>query len=136
MVSIFKLPVTPFMQKLIAKKKPYLLAPKIWQDAGGFAPTIGILGAVLGLIHVMGNLSDTAKLGEGIAVAFVATIYGVGFANLVFLPFANKLKNYIHERINNKKIVLEGALLISSGLSSTIVDQRLKAYVNGKSMSL
>ncbi len=125
-----------FYAEIDSEEETLLAGAKIWQDAGGFAPTIGILGAVLGLIHVMGNLSDTAKLGEGIAVAFVATIYGVGFANLVFLPFANKLKNYIHERINNKKIVLEGALLISSGLSSTIVDQRLKAYVNGKSMSL
>ena len=68
-------------------------AAKVWEAAGGYAPTIGILGAVLGLIHVMENLSDPSKLGGGIAVAFVATIYGVGSANLLFLPIANKLKS-------------------------------------------
>src|SRR5690606_35225245 len=66
-------------------------AAKVWDSAGGYAPTIGIIGAVLGLIHVMENLSDPDMLGSGIAVAFVATIYGVGFANLVFLPIAYKL---------------------------------------------
>ena len=65
----------------------------MWESAGGYAPTIGILGAVLGLIHVMENLSDPSKLGAGIAVAFVATIYGVGSANLFFLPIAGKLKS-------------------------------------------
>ena len=68
------------------------LAAKVWESAGGFAPTVGILGAVLGLIHVMENLSDPSKLGPGIAVAFVATVYGVGLSNLVFLPVATKLK--------------------------------------------
>ena len=68
-------------------------AAKVWNAAGGYAPTIGILGAVLGLIHVMENLSDPSRLGSGIAVAFVATIYGVGLANLVFLPISNKLKS-------------------------------------------
>ncbi|MBM3395530.1 MAG: flagellar motor protein, partial [Betaproteobacteria bacterium] len=68
---------------------------KVWEAAGGYAPTVGILGAVLGLIQVMQNLSDPAKLGAGVAVAFVATIYGVGSANLIFLPIANKLKAHI-----------------------------------------
>ena len=68
---------------------------KIWSDAGGFAPTIGIIGAVLGLIHVMSNLSDTSELGKGIAVAFVATVYGVGSANLIFLPLGNKIKSKV-----------------------------------------
>ena len=63
---------------------------KVWEAAGGYSPTIGILGAVMGLIHVMENLTDPAKLGSGIAVAFVATIYGVGLANLVYLPIAGK----------------------------------------------
>lgn len=68
---------------------------KIWDAAGGYSPTIGILGAVMGLIHVMENLSDPTKLGAGIAVAFVATIYGVGLANLVYLPIAGKLESTI-----------------------------------------
>src|SRR5579885_119273 len=69
-----------------------LTAAKVWEAAGGYAPTIGILGAVLGLIHVMENLADPSKLGSGIAVAFVATVYGVGSANLFFLPLSNKIK--------------------------------------------
>jgi len=78
-------------------EKHHLDASKVWQAAGGYAPTIGILGAVLGLIHVMENLSDPAKLGGGIAVAFVATVYGVGSANLFFLPMSNKLRYLIEQ---------------------------------------
>lgn len=125
-----------FYTELDSEEETLLAGAKVWSDAGGFAPTIGILGAVLGLIHVMGNLSDTSKLGQGIAVAFVATVYGVGLSNLVFLPFANKLKKFTEERINNKKILLEGALLINSGLSSNIVSQRLTAYMDGKTQTL
>lgn len=125
-----------FYTEIDAEEDTLLAGAKVWSDAGGFSPTIGILGAVLGLIHVMGNLTDTSKLGQGIAVAFVATVYGVGLANLVFLPFANKLKKHISERINNKKILLEGALLVSSGLSSNIVNQRLVAYTDGKNLIL
>ncbi len=102
---------------------------KVWADAGGFSPTIGIIGAVLGLIHIMGNLSDTSKLGGGIAVAFVATIYGVSFANLIFLPMGFKIKKKIQHRIHNRYLVLEGALLINQGLPAVIVDQKLKAYL-------
>ena len=102
---------------------------KVWADAGGFSPTIGIIGAVLGLIHIMGNLSDTSKLGSGIAVAFVATIYGVSFANLIFLPMGFKIKKKIQQRIHNRYLVLEGALLVSQGLPAAIVDQKLKAYL-------
>jgi chemotaxis protein MotA len=104
-------------------------AAKVWADAGGFAPTIGIIGAVLGLIHVMGNLSDTSKLGEGIAVAFVATIYGVVFANLIFLPVAFKIKKKIQHKIHNRYLILEGALMINQGLSALLVDQKLQAYL-------
>jgi len=74
--------------EISAQEDQMKLAAKIWESAGGYAPTIGILGAVMGLIHVMENLSDPSKLGAGIAVAFVATIYGVGSANLIFLPVA------------------------------------------------
>ncbi len=102
---------------------------KIWSDAGGFAPTIGILGAVLGLIHVMGNLSDTSKLGEGIAVAFVATIYGVAFANLFFLPLGNKLKSVIQNQLLIKEMVLEGALASLEGKTPYVVREKLKAFL-------
>lgn len=120
-----------FEAEIEAEEESLLAGAKIWADAGGFAPTIGILGAVLGLIHVMGNLTDTSKLGAGIAVAFVATVYGVGLANLLFLPFSNKIKKSVEKNSYRKKIILEGALLINSGLSSTVVDQRLQAFVHG-----
>ena len=88
---------------------------KIWEAAGGYAPTIGILGAVMGLIHVMENLSDPNKLGGGIAVAFVATVYGVGSANLIFLPIASKLKSIIKEHVTHRELILDGLLGIANG---------------------
>lgn len=114
---------------IIHKEEQRLLqAGKIWIDAGGFSPTIGIIGAVLGLIHVMGNLTDTSKLGGGIAVAFVATVYGVGFANLVFLPIGNKIKKNVHEISKYKHMILDGALLIGSGLNAQLIEQKLSSY--------
>ncbi len=114
---------------IILKEEQRLLsAGKIWLDAGGFSPTIGIIGAVLGLIHVMGNLSDTSKLGAGIAVAFVATVYGVGFANLIFIPIGNKIKKNIHELSKHKHMILDGALLIGTGLNAQLIEQKLISY--------
>lgn len=101
---------------------------KIWTDAGGFAPTIGIIGAVLGLIHVMGNLSDIAAVGAGIAVAFVATIYGVGMANLLFLPIGNKIKKMGSHMSHEKEAYLEGALMIGAGVNAKIILEKLKSY--------
>lgn len=113
----------------IEKEEERLLnAAKIWSDAGGYSPTIGIIGAVLGLIHVMGNLTDTSKLGAGIAVAFVATVYGVSFANLIFLPIASKIKKNISIRIRQKQMILEGALMIGGGINHQLVEQTLIAY--------
>jgi chemotaxis protein MotA len=103
---------------------------KMFVDAGGFSPTIGIIGAVLGLIHVMSNLSDTSKLGSGIAVAFVATVYGVGSANLVFLPLGAKIKRKIRQRMEVKEMVLEGAIGIMTGLNPFIIQERLRAYMH------
>ncbi len=91
------------------------LSARIWEAAGGYSPTIGILGAVMGLIHVMENLSDPSKLGAGIAVAFVATIYGVGLANLVFLPMANKLKAHINRLIVQREMIVDGLVGIANG---------------------
>jgi chemotaxis protein MotA len=114
---------------IIHKEEQNMLsAGKIWLDAGGFSPTIGIIGAVLGLIHVMGNLTDTSKLGGGIAVAFVATVYGVGFANLVFIPIGNKIKKNIHEITKHKLMILDGALMITSGISTQLIEQKLESY--------
>ncbi len=102
---------------------------KLFEAAGGYAPTIGILGAVMGLIHVMQNLSDPSKLGSGIAVAFVATVYGVGSANLIFLPFAHKLKLKIREDIRRKELILEGLCAVQEGLNPHHIEKRLQIFL-------
>lgn len=104
-------------------------AAKIWEAAGGYSPTIGILGAVMGLIHVMENLSDPGKLGGGIAVAFVATIYGVGFANLVFLPIANKLKSIIAQEVTVREMLIEGLGSIANGENPRVIETKLRGYI-------
>ncbi|MCP5250771.1 MAG: flagellar motor protein [Burkholderiales bacterium] len=101
---------------------------KIWEAAGGYAPTIGILGAVLGLIHVMENLSDPSLLGPGIAVAFVATIYGVGLANLLFLPVASKLKTVINEQLVMREALVDGLVAIANGENPREIESRLMSY--------
>jgi chemotaxis protein MotA len=103
-------------------------AVKIWEAAGGYAPTIGILGAVLGLIHVMENLSEPGKLGSGIAVAFVATLYGVGLANLVFLPIANKLKAIVHSQVARREMVADVFFSLASGDNARLIEERMSAY--------
>ncbi len=103
-------------------------AAKVFEGMGGYAPTIGILGAVMGLIHVMQNLADPEKLGGGIATAFVATIYGVGLANLVLLPMANKLKNQIVQRTLYLEMVLEGLVSIAEGENPRHIEAKLKGY--------
>jgi chemotaxis protein MotA len=109
---------------------------KIFKAAGGYAPTIGILGAVLGLIHVMENLNDPSKLGSGIATAFVATVYGVGSANLLFLPFANKLEiRHRHEMII-KEMVLQGIVAVSTGENPRLIEEKLTSFLSEKQKSL
>jgi chemotaxis protein MotA len=105
-----------------------VVGAKVYEAAGGYAPTIGILGAVLGLIHVMNNLSDPSALGPGIAVAFVATVYGVGASNLVFLPIANKLKRKLTLEKERKTMIAEGVLSIQEGLNPRVLEEKLKAY--------
>jgi chemotaxis protein MotA len=101
---------------------------KVWEAAGGYSPTIGILGAVMGLIHVMENLSDPSKLGAGIAVAFVATIYGVGLANLVYLPIANKLKAHVARHVSYREMLVDGIIGIANGDNPRIIENRLRGY--------
>lgn len=105
------------------------LASKIWESAGGYSPTIGILGAVMGLIHVMENLTDPAKLGSGIAVAFVATIYGVGAANLIFLPIAKKLMANIGRLVTVREMLVDGLVGIANGDNPRLVESRLQGYL-------
>lgn len=120
-----------FNNEVAQEERRQLAAARVWMDAGGFAPTIGIIGAVLGLIHVMANLTDTSALGNGIAVAFVATIYGVGAANLIFIPLANKIQRQIKEETNLKHMVIDGAVSIIAGLNPVIIQEKLAAYQDG-----
>jgi chemotaxis protein MotA len=105
------------------------LSAKVWESAGGYSPTIGILGAVMGLIHVMENLSDPSKLGAGIAVAFVATIYGVGAANLIFLPMAKKLLFNINRLLTLREMFIDGLIGIANGDNPRIIESRLQGYI-------
>lgn len=111
------------------KERFDLQAAKIFESMGGYSPTIGIIGAVLGLIQVMGNLSDPSKLGSGIAVAFVATIYGVGAANLLFIPIANKLKNLVSEQVQFRDMVVEGMVSIAEGDNPRNIETKLLGYL-------
>jgi len=101
---------------------------KVWEAAGGYSPTIGIIGAVMGLIQVMKHLEDIAAVGHGIAVAFVATVYGVGVANLFFLPAASKLKARLREAMVVKEMTLEGVIGIVEGLNPTLIRMKLEAF--------
>ena len=102
----------------------------MWDAAGSYSQSIGILGAVMGLIHVMENLSDPTKLGSGIAVAFVATIYGVGLANLVYLPIAAKLKYYVTRMVSSREMLIDGLVGIAVGDNPRIIEGRLKGYLH------
>jgi chemotaxis protein MotA len=101
---------------------------KVWEAAGGYAPTIGIIGAVMGLIQVMKHLEDIKEVGHGIAVAFVATVYGVGSANIFFLPAATKLRARMHQATLRKDMILEGVIGIVEGLNPTLIRMKLDAY--------
>lgn len=105
-----------------------LQAVHVYESMGGYSPTIGIIGAVLGLIQVMGHLSEPSQLGEGIAVAFVATIYGVGLANLIFLPMANKLKSYIEHRLEYDVMIIEGLVAMAGGESPAMLTVKLNNF--------
>ena len=106
---------------------------KVWEAAGGYAPTIGIIGAVMGLIQVMKNLEDIKAVGHGIAVAFVATVYGVASANIFFLPVANKLRGRTRAAALLKDLVLEGVVGIVEGLNPTLLRLKLESYNQGGS---
>jgi chemotaxis protein MotA len=104
-------------------------AAKFYESMGGYSPTIGIIGAVLGLIHVMGNLADPSKLGPGIATAFVATIYGVGLANLFFLPVAAKLRVQARIESQYREMLIEGVIAIAEGENPRAIELKLNGFV-------
>jgi len=107
-----------------------LSASKVYESLGGYSPTIGIVGAVLGLIHVMGNLANPELLGTGIATAFVATIYGVGFANLFFLPIYHKLRAIIAEKSQYMEMILEGIACIAEGENPRVIETKLEGFIS------
>lgn len=104
-------------------------AAKFYESMGGYAPTIGILGAVMGLIQVMSNLSDPSKLGSGIAIAFVATIYGVGFANLLLLPIASKLRGLARSEAQFRDLIIEGIISIAEGENPRAIELKLTGFL-------
>ena len=104
-------------------------AARVWESAAGYAPTIGIIGAVLGLVHVMQSLGEPAKLGAGIAVAFIATIYGVGSANLLFLPIAGKLKIIIAQQVNMREMLIDGLCMVANAENPRFIENKLKGYL-------
>jgi chemotaxis protein MotA len=101
---------------------------KVYETAGGYAPTIGIIGAVLGLIQVMKHLDDIERVGHGIAGAFVATVYGVGLANLVLLPMGNKLKARLERSAQFKELIVEGVISIAEGMNPKLIEIKLEAF--------
>jgi len=116
--------------ELIAKEQNDLAAAKIYDGMGGYSPTIGIIGAVMGLIHVMSNLADPSSLGTGIATAFVATIYGVAFANLFFFPIGSKLKTIVLSQSKYKEMMIEGIIAISEGENPRSIELKLKGFIH------
>jgi len=105
-------------------------AARVWEAAAGYSPTVGIIGAVLGLMHVMQNLAEPGKLGSGIAVAFVATIYGVAFANLLFLPIANKLKAIIMQQTQLRDLIVDGLGAIANSENPRLIEIKLQGYLD------
>jgi chemotaxis protein MotA len=119
------------MELLISQEEEHAEdASKVYEAMGGYAPTVGIIGAVLGLIHVMSNLSDIAAVGEGIAAAFVATIYGVAFANILFLPIGGRIKMRAKEQAKLKEMMLMGVLAIQEGTNPKLVRERLAGFLH------
>ncbi|GAB0114426.1 MotA/TolQ/ExbB proton channel family protein [Acidisoma sp. C75] len=106
-----------------------LRGAEFWEAAGGYAPTIGVLGAVLGLIHVMTRLAHPSELGSGIATAFIATVYGVGFANMVFLPLGARIASVAQAQKDERHIVIRGFMLLSEGKSGTLIRQNLHSFL-------
>ena len=115
--------------EIIAREHFDMQAAKVFEAMGGYSPTIGIIGAVMGLIHVMQNLADPSMLGAGIATAFVATIYGVGFANLLFLPMANKLKAIAHALSQEREMIAEGIASIAEGENPRNIELKLSGFL-------
>ncbi|WP_298233656.1 flagellar motor protein [uncultured Azohydromonas sp.] len=116
-------------RELDAYERNQMAAAKIWHQAGGYSPTFGIVGAVLGLIQITSHISEPTELGKGIAVAFVATLYGVGLANLVYLPLYGKIKAQIDNQLRYRKLYLDGIMAIARKETPKTIETRLVADI-------
>ena len=116
--------------ELVAREAADTRAARVFEGMGIYAPTLGIIGAVLGLMAVMQNLADPSRLGKGIAAAFVATVYGIGLANLLFLPVANKLKVAVQARSHVQEMLIEGLIAIAQGENPRVLEGRLRGYLH------
>jgi chemotaxis protein MotA len=116
--------------ELSVREHADVTAAKMFEGAGIYSPTLGIIGAVLGLMAVLQNLTDPAKLGAGIASAFVATIYGISLANLFFLPVSNKLKNIIHRQTQFREMIIDGMMCIAQGENPRAIEAKLQGYLH------
>ena len=122
--------VREMLENQIEQQEQYVNnASKVFESFGGYSPTLGIIGAVMGLIQVMQNLSDPSKLGAGIAVAFVATIYGLFAANLVTIPYSTRLKFKYAKVFMTKEMIVEGVMAIQAGESPAFIERKLSAYI-------
>jgi chemotaxis protein MotA len=115
--------------ELTAKEESETKAAQVFEGMGGYSPTMGIIGAVLGLMAVMEHLAEPSKLGAGIAAAFVSTIYGIALANLAFLPIANKLKSAISAQTELREMTIEGLISIAQGDNPRNIETKLKGYL-------
>jgi chemotaxis protein MotA len=114
---------------MYARETADLRAARVFEAMGVYSPTLGIIGAVLGLMAVMQNLADPSKLGHGIAAAFTATVYGIGLANLLFLPMANKLKVAVQSHAHEHEMLIEGLICIAQGDNPRVIESRLRGYL-------
>lgn len=119
-------------EEIEAQRERHKVAAKFFADMGAFAPTLGIIGTVLGLVHALENLSDPSKLGHSISAAFLATLWGVISANVAFLPLANKLKRMSTVEVNHRQLLIQGVLAIQAGSSPRAVGERLKSSLPPK----
>ena len=115
--------------ELDAREQDELAAARVFEGMGVYAPTLGIIGAVLGLMAVMQNLEDPSKLGQGIAAAFTATVYGIGFANLLFLPAAAKLRALVDLETRRRMMVIDGLAAVAEGENPRAIAARLQGYL-------
>ncbi len=123
-------------QDIASLKQWYKEGEEFWKQMGGFSPTLGIIGTVLGLIHMLANLENAESMGPAIASAFIATMYGVSAANLLYLPIGNKIKTVATQDLLEKKIILQGLVCMQAGISPRMTEQTLLSFLYPESKGM